>query len=374
MTFFWSCKPEDSLEINHTLTPEEISFFSSAGLNTCHGLQVGEDYVVLENDIYFDRNELKQIIRNHANEEKLSQTGSASERQNAVNTALIAPIGSTTLAVFIDPAFSAEWQTSINTAITEWNAINECRVTLTVTTNHNSAGISILSNGVTITNPNSPAGWATPLGGGIGGEACFSTGTAPGRFIRLNDDVAGFTGAANNRRRVNTTKHEIGHTFGYRHALTGEPNGNGTDACGTAVTGNVALHGTPASDGTSVMRQGFKEDLAFSAGDIRASQLIYPNNLNAPTSVWISNIVPVGFGGLKSFNINLNYPTTGAPYYNVRFVLSRSGGATYTFTQLATATSYNIAGLPAGNYTLTTRGLNYKNDFLGATNTITFTL
>jgi hypothetical protein len=144
---------------------------------------------------------------------------------------------------FISADVPAVWKTATREAISNWNAINGTRLFLREVTTRSAAD-------VTVTLGYEDANWIA--------RAYLPTSNGrPGNNITINTKYN--TMSASNKEFAIT--HEMGHNLGLLH---------------TNQTSGVFINGTPTSDANSVMNSFVLPWNGFTAGDIRAVQILYP--------------------------------------------------------------------------------------------------
>lgn len=362
LIFFCSSCKDPSLNVEvQSILPSEKEALELLGYSDCHidSMGISDNYFCLEGDQFIERSSLANLLNSPI--DTTIKVGGVTDRQSALNTALMVPITTVgAISVFIDPSFTMAQAGEINTALGEWNASGICAVQFNAVPTHAAANITIVNNGGT-TVFTGPANPIPALPGGAAASACFSNGTTPGRFIRYAPATLPTV-----RNRINTIKHELGHAIGFRHTFVGA-NDNVTDNCGTAVAGNVYLHGTPNNtDAMSFMRQGLKPEAAATAGDIRMADLAYPTFLATPAVEAVYWGDPIGVSNFYEFNVILGNIDPVA--YRTRIsIRNNATGVVTIHNRIPPSTTFRIELRRNTSYTVSATLGNYRGDFFSLT-------
>lgn len=244
----------------------------------------------------------------------------------------------------------AAWVTAITNGANKWGAASYCRVKFYKVTSQAAADIVFGSDSDT----GMPIDFQN-LGSGTVAQANLSFAGQPGPWVSINDAYANSPSS----EKLNTIMHELGHTLGYEH--TDESDG-------------IHIHGTPNSDAASVMLANVTSTTTFSAGDLRASRIYYPDALSKPTA----------FSAVKnsSTSIQMTYTNahpTNKPYYWIRGNLYNSAGTLINHGYLqsnlvnGTQTVYWVGLTPGQTYKVALLGSNFRRD-IGSLETAKITI
>lgn len=156
---------------------------------------------------------------------------------------LVSKANVTNIDYFFESTVPASWKTATLKSIQNWNAINGTSLYLRETTTRNSADV-VIKLGYAAEN------WvARAYLPSYTGKAGFEI-TINSKYNSISESY-----------KVFTMTHEMGHTFGLMH---------------TDQNSGIFISGTPTKDANSVMNSVVLPWQAFTAGDIKAVQTIYP--------------------------------------------------------------------------------------------------
>ena len=192
------------------------------------------DAFVVEEDIVFPKN--MQVPAEKVRPEQY-YTGSLVSATKAVNIRLKVDASMTSM------------QSEINSAISQWNSVPNCKIHWTVVTG--------TSYDVLIVNSN--------LGSGVCGQGTFPSGGSAGGTIWINKSyIAGNSFA----QRSRTICHEMGHNVSFRH----------TNWAARGESSATAVPGVGGTDASSIMNGGQCGSGAtvLSTKDKQAAAVLYP--------------------------------------------------------------------------------------------------
>ncbi|UYZ63683.1 zinc-dependent metalloprotease [Hymenobacter weizhouensis] len=149
----------------------------------------------------------------------------------------------TNIDYFIESSVSSAWRTATRQGIANWNAVNGTRLFLRETTTRSQADVIVNTS-------YADANWIAQA------YLPYSNGR-PGNTVTINTKYNSLDAS----RKQFAMTHEMGHIHGLLH---------------TNQTQGVFIPGTPSSDPNSVMNASVLAWQGFTAGDILATQIIYP--------------------------------------------------------------------------------------------------
>lgn len=155
-----------------------------------------------------------------------------------------------------------DWRSAIATALSDWSAIQGCRVNFILTTNPSCNILIGADEGIL---PNS-----------VAAAAFLPSGEAPGFQIAINLDARNDI-AFTETEKIHVLKHELGHTIGFQHT-NGAYFGESTDASGYNVIPNTPSGFGSNQDFSSVMNTSAPLTNVFSSLDIFAFKYLFPDN------------------------------------------------------------------------------------------------
>jgi hypothetical protein len=197
-----------------------------------------KDKVVIESDIIMTIPELKARVEQW---KKDGAPGPQTEQRR--HTYIVSNTYNTNVRIYIEPAVPSAWRTAIQGAVNNWNAVNGTRL-----------GMSIIS---------SPSGVYTRVfmgfesAGWIARAYLPASSGRPGVSVEINSNYNSLPAS----QKLFAITHEFGHTIGFHH---------------TNQTSGIHIPGTPTSDPNSVMNSFVLNWAGFTAGDVLATQILYP--------------------------------------------------------------------------------------------------
>lgn len=250
-----SCKKakNDLVPLNKEETNTNvIDYIKSLGYRDSEIKDIGTDYLV-NGDILFSKKSVIKSKKDSNSKLQVNQYGA----QNFLGL-------NTNVVVRIDASMNG-YINEINSAITQWNNVPNCRVKFSIYNGTGSYNTTIIVN--------------NSLGSNVCGASYFPINGQPGNIVYINSSL--ISGNSFDQRQ-RTITHEFGHIIGLAHTnwfAVGEPNsgthGNGSDYTITHIMG------TPAGvDPVSLMNSG---ECGFGATvlsdyDKMAIQYVYPQN------------------------------------------------------------------------------------------------
>jgi len=238
--FFSACSQKDK-ELKDTSpadnTAEMTSYLVSQGFDA-QKIVYEKDRVVVESDIIMTIPELKARVEQW---KKDGATGPQTEQRR--NTYIVSNTYNTNVRFYIESSVPAAWRTAIQGAVNNWNAVNGTRL-----------GMSIIT---------SPSGVYTRIFMGfesanwIARAYLPASNGRPGVSVEINSNFNSLPAS----QKLFAITHEFGHTIGFHH---------------TNQTSGTHIPGTPTVDANSVMNSFVLNWAGFTAGDVLATQILYP--------------------------------------------------------------------------------------------------
>jgi len=213
-------------------------------------IQELKDFYLVENDILFSKNEY------------ISQTTGkpAQAHYNSLVSMENVNIIKVGIHNSIPSSGNDNWRNAIAAAISDWNAISDCRVNFTITV---PAECDILiGSDEGILPLNTPASAILPISG------------QPGFQIAINLDAINDRVFSEDEKK-HILKHEFGHTIGFCHT-NGPLRGEDTDQSGFNLINYTPTGFGGNQDPYSVMNTGTALSFVFSSYDLFAARYLYP--------------------------------------------------------------------------------------------------
>lgn len=217
-------------------TDKLVSYLETQGFKKDKIVLKGDQFI-LDGDVIISKEEVEKRVANEAN------PGRIPSGEHWRGLYLISNTYNTNVRLYIDPAVPTAWRTAIQGAVNNWNAVNGTRL-----------GMSII---------NSASGVYTRIFMGFESanwiaRAYLPTSNGrPGVSVEINSNYNSLPAS----QKLFAITHELGHTIGFYH---------------TNQTQGVFIQGTPSVDANSVMNSFVLNWAGFTAGDVLATQIIYP--------------------------------------------------------------------------------------------------
>jgi hypothetical protein len=189
---------------------------------------------IIEKDIVISKDDLAARVQ---------KENTSVQTEHWRGTYLVSSTYITNVKLYIDPAVPAAWVTAIQGAIANWNAINGTSVGMSIVSTQSAANTRVFMGFES-------ANW-------IARATLPSSSRRPGTTVEINSN---FNSLAASQKLFAIT-HELGHTIGFYH---------------TDQTQGIFITGTPTVDANSVMNSFVLPWNGFTAGDILATQILYP--------------------------------------------------------------------------------------------------
>ncbi len=351
-----SCREENAVVETTSLNPDEQEIIDYLAANDYNIDEVEflDDFVVYEEDAGWDKAGLLETIRGENIEiipidpddpsivplegEERQQGIRESDRTDAVTKGRVDGL-KFYIRSSVQSHCGTAWVTAFRNAATQWNNLSNCRVQLTEAGSQFSADIVIgsdLDSGMPTSHQSLPTNTIARAGFPSSGKAW--------KWISVNDNQDSWGS------KLKTAMHEYGHCIGYRH---------------TGTSDGQRIHGTPASESSSIMNQGSNTSPSFQTGDRRAARVYYPGSYTTPNSISVSR---ASAGTVRITYRNSNF--ISRPYYWIRVYKYNSLGIYVSHRDFQSQTSNTTGfhtltwgGHTSGrNYKFAVRGYNFRRD------------
>ncbi len=349
---YTSCKNDAVSDGPNPEDQEILNYLAQEGFNIDE-VKILDDFVDYEEDAGWDKADLLRTIRGENPEEFIPVDPDdlsivaldSEERQQGIResnrTDAITKGRVDGLKYFIRPSVQSDcgtaWVNAIDDAADEWNALSNCRVSLTKASSQFGADIvwgSDLDSGLISSHQNLSAI----------AKAGFPSSGKAWKWISINDNQDAWGS------KLKTAMHEFGHCLGYRH---------------TGTSDGQFIHGTPTTESGSIMLQGSNTSPSFQTGDRRAARVYYPESYTTPNSV---SVTRASAGTVRITYRNSNF--ISRPYYWIRVYKYNSLGIYVSHVDIQSRTSnstgfhtFTWSGHTSGrNYKFAVRGYNFRKD------------
>ena len=235
-----ACSKKDVSTIDDGSTTDDAkitSYLTTRGFDP-QQIVFEKDRVIVEQDIILSRAELQQRL---ADWDGSDPRGTETEQRR--HNYIVSNTYNQNITIYIDPAVPSSWRTAVQGAVDNWNAVPSSRLGMSIVSSQSGAHCRVFMG-------NANANW-------VARAYLPSSSGRPGVSVEIN---ARFNNMAANQKLFAIT-HEFGHTIGFHH---------------TNQTSGIHISGTPTSDPNSVMNSFVLPWNGFTAGDIRATQILYP--------------------------------------------------------------------------------------------------
>lgn len=239
---FFSCSKNDKDLKDPSPVPnakeEMINYLASQGFDQQH-IVFDKDRVIIEDDIVITIPELKQRVADW----KAAQKSGVPQTEQRRGTYIVGNAYNTNIKFYLDPGIPTVWRTAIQGAVNNWNAINGTRLGMSIVSDPASANTRVFMG---YENSNWIARAYLP-----------GSDSRPGVTVEINSKYNTLSAS----QQLFAITHEFGHTIGFHH---------------TNQTSGTWISGTPTTDPNSVMNSTVLPWNGFTAGDIKATQILYP--------------------------------------------------------------------------------------------------
>ncbi|WP_235938587.1 M57 family metalloprotease [Chitinophaga solisilvae] len=233
---FSSCsKNEKELQVPSPApnAEEMTNYLVNQGFDREH-IVFDKDRVVIESDIIMSLSDLKQ---------RTAEWKAKPETEHRRGTYIVSNTYNTNIKFYLDPAIPQVWRTAIQGAVNNWNAVNGTRLGMSIVSTQAGANTRVFMG-------YENANW-------IARAYLPGSDSRPGVTVEINSKYNSMSAS----QQLFAITHEFGHTIGFHHT--------------NQATG-VFINGTPTSDPNSVMNSTVLPWNGFTAGDVRATQILYP--------------------------------------------------------------------------------------------------
>jgi hypothetical protein len=217
-------------------TAEMTSYLVSQGFDK-EKIVYEKDRVIVESDIIMTIPELQQRVAEWKKDAGVPQT------EQRRHTYIVSNTYNTNVRIYIEPSVPTAWRTAIQGAVNNWNAVNGTRLGMSIITSPSGVYTRVFMGFES-------AGW-------IARAYLPASSGRPGVSVEINSNYNSLPAS----QKLFAITHEFGHTIGFHH---------------TNQTSGIHIPGTPTSDPNSVMNSFVLNWAGFTAGDVLATQILYP--------------------------------------------------------------------------------------------------
>lgn len=230
-----SCTPDEENVAPKDVAGDLIQFLENSGFDK-KDIVLKDGIFIIENDILISKEEVEAYVA-------LERSTPDGRDQHYRGTYLVSDTYVTNIKFYIDPSVPSSWATAVRGAIGQWNSVNGTKLFMSEVSSSSSANTVINTS-------YSSQNW-------VARAYLPSSGRRPGHMMTINTKYNSLSSAY----KLFTIVHEMGHIFGLYH---------------TNQTQGIFINGTPTTDANSVMNSFVLPWNGFTAGDVRAVQIIYP--------------------------------------------------------------------------------------------------
>jgi hypothetical protein len=234
--FLFACSKDNAAT---EVQPEEdklVSYLERLGFKK-ENVQLKGDTYIIDGDVLITKAELAK----RAAAENVSDGTPSTEHWRG--SYIISNTYNSNVRLYIDPAVPTAWRTAIQGAVNNWNAVNGTRLGMSIVTSQANSDTRIFMGFES-------SSWIA--------RAYLPTSTRrPGVSVEINSNYNSLAAS----QKLFAITHELGHTIGFYH---------------TNQNQGVFITGTPSVDANSVMNSFVLPWNGFTAGDVLATQILYP--------------------------------------------------------------------------------------------------
>lgn len=233
----FSCKKEEAAK--KPQTDQEIAtltnYLATKGFKADE-IVYKDGTFTIEKDILITKDEVTARMKNEG-------TAGAPSPEHYRGSYLISSTYSSNVKLYIDPAVPAAWVTAIQGAVANWNAVNGTSLGMSIVSTQAAANTRVFLG-------YENANW-------IARAYLPGSDRRPGVSVEINSNYNSLPAS----QKLFAITHELGHTIGFYH---------------TNQTTGIFIPGTPTVDANSVMNSFVLNWAGFTAGDVLATQILYP--------------------------------------------------------------------------------------------------
>lgn len=234
-----SCSREDEV-VSERLSKEQyedhVQFLVRSGFDRDH-IVYEKGTFIIEDDILISKEDVEGYMA-------LDRSPDQGRTEHYRGTYLVSDSYVTNIKFFISTSVTSSWAAAIRQGIEQWNNVNGTKLFLSEVSSSSQAN-TVINTGYSSSN------W-------VARAYLPSWRGRPGHTLTINTRY----NSLDSGRKLFTMVHEMGHIFGFYH---------------TDQTQGVFIQGTPVSDPNSVMNSFVLPWNGFTAGDVTAVQIIYPD-------------------------------------------------------------------------------------------------
>ncbi len=309
---FFACNKEETVDIEDSLTIDTSSYFY--GIMEKYDIdesrvQVTEDYYIVDNDIIFSKNKYPDLLKS-----------------SVLSGGIINNDNQEDITIYIDSSIpsGSEWRDAISDAVSNWNAISDCRLNFSITT-QSSADIVVKddTNGTLL--DDLVVGDDYPFNYPVATAGSFPANGEPGDEILINLDVEQSSfGSLSLSQKIYNVSHAIGHCVGFIHTDWSELEWSEYKSTAVSIPGTV-FTGANLDEYSIMNYQDLTRTWSFSSEDIVAIQYLYKGKRvhikSGDYYISVSNGVVSTMNGTPGedetfIQMEATYQSSGDPYYN----------------------------------------------------------
>ncbi|MBW8687819.1 M57 family metalloprotease [Chitinophaga rhizophila] len=234
--FLFACSKEKAVTEVQPESDKLVSYLETLGFKK-ENVQLKGDTYIIDGDVLITKAELAKRAA------AADKSDGSPDTEHWRGTYIISNTYNSNVRLYIDPAVPAAWRTAIQGAVANWNAINGTRLGMSIVTSQANSDTRVFMGFES-------ASW-------IARAYLPSSNRRPGVSIEINSNYNSLAAS----QKLFAITHELGHTIGFYH---------------TNQNQGVFIQGTPSVDANSVMNSFVLPWNGFTAGDVLATQILYP--------------------------------------------------------------------------------------------------
>lgn len=213
-----------------------VSYLERLGFKK-ENIQLKGDTYIIDGDVLITKAELAKRAANEDNTDGIAGT------EHWRGSYIISNTYNSNVRLYIDPAVPTAWRTAIQGAVNNWNAVNGTRLGMSIVTSQANSDTRVFMGFES-------ANW-------IARAYLPGSNSRPGVSVEINSNYNSLAAS----QKLFAITHELGHTIGFYH---------------TNQNQGIFITGTPSVDANSVMNSFVLPWNGFTAGDVLATQILYP--------------------------------------------------------------------------------------------------